>query len=863
MAAGIRVEKLPSGLTVLMRELRVAPVAEVQIWAAVGSADEGPGEAGLAHFHEHMLFKGTATRGVGEVAAAVEGAGGRINAFTSFDATCYHATLPSDSLGLGFDVLADVVQHSTFDPLEVAREVEVVLEEIRRSEDDPHHVLGDATFSTVFRAHPYRAPVLGTPASVASFDADKVRRFYRRWYAPDNLVVVASGDLDADAFLAQVEAAFANARPSGANRARPVEPPQDALRVRLLERAFERTSVELCWPAVPFRHPDAALLDLLAFVLGQGESSRLDRRVKEELGLADRIDASCYTPLDAGVFGIGADLDPERAPELIEAVLRECEALRHEPVGEEELEKARRNFLAAKAWEQESVAGIARKLGSSLLLTGDPDYEETYLGRVRAASREDLLRVAKEWLVPERLSVAAVAPTGAAPQADEVRDAVARGLAGVRRRFAAPRRAISTSPATHAYTLGHGVRLLVQPRREIPVVSARAALLGGQLVESEESAGLGAFLASLWTRGTESHAAADFARRVESLASDVDGFSGRSSCGVTLDCPSESFPAVLELFAEALLAPSFADEEIERERRETLAALARREDRLGPRAFDLFTRTHWERHPYRLPIPGTPETVARFGREALEAHQQRLVRADNLVIAVSGDVDPDAAAALVTRHFAELPGGSSVEAALPPLEAAPRTARRAVEHKDRAQAHLVIGFRGLDVHDPDRHTLEVLCQILSGQGGRLFLELRDRKSLAYSVSATNVEGLAPGFVAVYIATAPEKLDEARAGIFDELRRALDAKPGEAELERARRSLLGSFAIDRQKSAVRALQLALDTRYGLAGDFDVDYPARIRAVSADDTLRVARRLFDLAAHTEAVICGDVRPNVQTR
>jgi zinc protease len=396
------------------------------------------------------------------------------------------------------------------------------------------------------------------------------------------------------------------------------------------------------------------------------------------------------------------------------------------------------------------------------------------------------------------------------------------------------------------------VRLLIQPRREIPVVAARAALLGGQLVESEETAGLGNFLASLWMRGTEAHAAADFARRVESLASDVDGFSGRSSCGVTLDCPAESFPAVLELFAEALLAPAFADEEIERERRETLAALARREDRLGVRAFDLFTHTLFERHPYRLPIPGTPETVARFGRVALEEHQHRLVRADNLVIAVVGDVDPDESAALVTKHFAELDGGSEVEATLPPNEPVPRAVRRAVERKERAQAHLVIGFRGLDVHDHERHALEVLCQILSGQGGRLFLELRDKRSLAYTVSATNVEGMAPGFVALYIATAPEKLDEARAGMLDELRRAVDAQPAAPELERARRALLGSFAIERQRSAARALQLALDARYGLSGDFDVDYPERIRSVGADDVLRVARRIFDLDAYTEAVI-----------
>jgi zinc protease len=850
--AAIRVEKLPSGVTVLLRETRVAKVVEVQVWAGVGSADEGADESGLAHFHEHMLFKGTETRGVGEIAGAVEGAGGRINAFTSFDATCYHATLPSDSLALGLDVLADAVRRSRFDPAEVAREIEVVLEEIRRSEDDPQHVLGDALFATVFEVHPYRAPVLGTRESVSSFTREKLLRFYRRWYAPDNLTLVAVGDLDGDDFLRRAEAAFAGAEPSGVRRRRPIEPAQRGRRLCLVERDFERAALELCWPAVPFRHPDAPLLDLLAFVLGQGESSRLDRRVKEELGLADRVDASCYTPLDAGVFSVGADLDGERTPALLEAVLREVEALRREPVGAEELEKARLNFLAAKAWEQESVSGMARKLGSAQLLTGDPSYEDAYLARVRSATQSDLLRVAREWLVPERQNVALVAPTGAGPSEEELRTALARGAESAARRFAPPARASSEAENTQAYRIGEGVRLLVQPRRDIPVVAARAALLGGQLAESEASAGLTHFTSSLWMRGTEAYGAAEFARRVESLAAGVDSFAGRSSCGVTLDCPGESFADVLELFASALLTPAFAEEEVQRERRDTLAALARREDRLAVRAFDLFANAHWEHHPYRLPIPGTPDTVKRFGREELLAHHERLVRADNLVLAVVGDVDPDRVAALAQRHFAELAGGSGIDASLPLVEPPPREVRTAVERKDRAQAHLVIGFRGLDVHDPDRHALEVLTQILSGQGGRLFLELRDRQSLAYSVGATNVEGYHPGFLAITIATAPEKLDDAQSGILAELRRVLDAPPPAAELERARRYLLGSFAIDRQRSATRALQLALDRRYGLAGDFDVDYPDRIGAVSAEDVLRIARRVVVLDAYTLAAI-----------
>ena len=168
-------ERLPNGLTLLFREAHFAPVVEFQIAARVGSADEGPGEAGLAHFHEHMLFKGTPQRGVGEIAGAVEGAGGRINAFTSFDATVYHATVPRDGLPLACDVLVDMVRNALFDPQEVEREIEVVLEEIRRSEDSPYSVCGDALFAARYREHPYGAPILGTKESVASFNPARIR----------------------------------------------------------------------------------------------------------------------------------------------------------------------------------------------------------------------------------------------------------------------------------------------------------------------------------------------------------------------------------------------------------------------------------------------------------------------------------------------------------------------------------------------------------------------------------------------------------------------------------------------------------------------------------------------------------------
>src|SRR5262244_4341021 len=212
----VRREVLPNGLGLLLCESHAAPVTELQVWVRAGSADERAHEAGLAHFHEHMLFKGTARRGVGEVAGEIEGAGGRINAYTSFDVTVFPATVPSDATQVALDVLADAVRHPAFDPVEIDREIQVVLEEISRAEDSPPQVLGAAVFAEAFRVHPYRAPILGSRESVRAFDQPRVRGFFQRWYTPEHLVVVGVGDFDADALAASVREGFADARPGGA-----------------------------------------------------------------------------------------------------------------------------------------------------------------------------------------------------------------------------------------------------------------------------------------------------------------------------------------------------------------------------------------------------------------------------------------------------------------------------------------------------------------------------------------------------------------------------------------------------------------------------------------------------------------------
>jgi len=870
-------EKLPNGLTVLLRETHLSPLANLQIWARVGSADERPGEEGLAHFHEHMLFKGTERRGVGEVAAEVEGAGGRINAYTSFDVTVYYATLPSAALPTGLDVLSDAVRHSVFDPAELAREQQVVIEEIHRSQDSPGHVLGDLMFREAYHVHPYRAPILGSEQSVSGLDRDKILAFFRHWYAPDNLTVVAAGDFDAAELAGQIAEAFDDAEPAGAVRQRPLEPAHDAIGSAVLRSHFESQRIELCWPSARFRDDDATYLDLLSFLLGECESSRLVRRLRESEGLVDRIDSSSYTPFDRGLFTVSLDADEARSRRAVEAVAEEIERLRVEPVSGEELERARNNFLASELFERESVSGLASKLGSFEVLGGDWRGEQRYFETLRSATVDDLQRVAQTYLSPDQLTATALIPdkTSETLDAEALEQAVMAGADRTRSRFASPKKlaARSSRPSAaaaesgaarqagaaahgaadeiHSYELGHGAMLHVAPRRELPVVATRAAFLGGLLADSAEQAGLSGFVAAMWSRGTEQRSNAGFARAVEDLAADISGFSGRSSMGAHLEVTTDNLLPALDLFAEFLLEPGFDPEEIERERRETLAAIDRREDQLAQRAFALFQQTEFATHPYRQSVIGERDTVERFDAAMIRAHHDRLIQLPNLVLSVAGDVDPDEIAAAMSSRLSGLSSGP-FELAPPPPEPAHSGIREARWTKDRAQAHLVIGFRGITVDDPDRHTLEVISQLLAGQGGRLFLDLRDKRSLGYSVSAMNIAGLAPGFFAVYIATSPDKLEEAQRGIHEHLERLVSEAPSDDELAQTKRHLSGNYAIDQQRNAARAAHIALDSLYGLGPREHLVYPEHVAAVTREDVLRVSQRVLRLDAYTQAIV-----------
>ena len=465
----VHTHRLDNGLTLHIATGHPAPVAAVQAWIGAGSADEAAGEAGVAHVVEHMLFKGSAGYGLGELVSAIERGGGEINAWTSFDHTVYHAVLGADHVDAAIHALGDALLEPRVDPDELAREREVILEEIRQGSDDPARGVAQSLFATAFVTHPYRRPVIGTAGSVQQIGERELLGFFRRFYVADNLTVVVAGDVDPDRVQRAVERRF-RAMPSGRPPRRgPAEPPQTAPRAACSHRELGEAYLAIGFHVPAVRHPDLAALDVAAIVLGQGESARLPRLLRDGEQLVTSAHAGLHALRDPGLLVLSATARPGDAPRTVSALVDRSAAL-IDDLTTSELDRARIAIEAAWVRQLETAQGRARALGWHAAVAGDPQFGHVYLDRIRAVRRHDVARVMQRYLRPSNASVAAILPAAprARPRTTWARQAERR----VTRALSAA--ATPPPPVERRVVLASGMTLLVRRDPSVPIVAMRA-----------------------------------------------------------------------------------------------------------------------------------------------------------------------------------------------------------------------------------------------------------------------------------------------------------------------------------------------------------------------------------------------------
>ncbi|MGB6067288.1 MAG: pitrilysin family protein [Desulfomonilaceae bacterium] len=833
---------LSNGLNVFIKEDHARKVAAIQLWVMVGSADEERSELGISHLIEHMAFKGTERRGVGQIAAEVEALGGEINAYTSWDETVFHITVPSSATSQGLDILTDAVMRPVIDPKELAKEKQVVLEEILEGDERPERVASKELFMTAYKSSPYRFPVIGYKEQVEKYGRKEILDFRKKWYVPDNMFLLIVGDVDSAKLRGEIEHYMDDFKPKGFFRSpRPVEPPQKEIRSSLIrDHNARETRLNIAFHIQSMKGADVNALDLAADVLGSRESSRLVRVLKKEKALVHSISAYSITPKKPGIMAISSTLDAKNLEAATQEIMKELDRLAKEPPSAEELERAKVHIESQHLYARETVQGMARSIGSFQADIGDAGYEAKYLSLNNAVTPKQLSQVVGRYLVPPNVTVSVLMPDS--DRKDFQIEKLTAIINASKPETKVAVQAVSSSQVV-TRTLPNGIRVVLLPDDSNPVVSFRIACLGGKRFENKEDEGIMSFIAHMLNKGTSKMSEVEISRKVEDMGGRLNGFSGYDSFGLYGNFFSRYIDSGLELLAQLYTDPTFPKDKLERERTLIINRIKTEPDRPVPYAIRVLNGTLFPNHPYGFDLEGTLATVSGFTVADLKETYQRFAVPSNTVITGAGDMDPQKAMERINELFGKIPAKALERPQVPPEEPLKKAIENVI-HIPRAKAHLVIGFRGTTLADQDRYALDVLNNILAGQGGRLFLQLRDKQSLAYTVTSFDRPGVDPGVFAFYMACDAPKADRALKGLFREIELIRKAPVSDEELHRGITNLIGNHEISLQSSWSRAENIALNTLYGLGYDYESKYIKKISEVNSADVLRVAKKYLNL-------------------
>lgn len=861
---------LSNGSTILIKVNRAAPVVAVASYVKAGYFNEPDDRVGLAHLIEHLYFKGSQKYpGPEDIGMAVEAVGGNLNAGTIYDYTYYYFTLPAASFEKGVEIQADALANPLFDPDELRREAEVIIEESKRKYDNPSAFASEKLYELVFDRHRMRRWRIGSDHVLRTITRDDVVEFFASLYRPANIVVVVVGDVDPDRGLDIIEREFGKIPPGAVHKeTSPPEPPQATFKYQELRGDIHQAYMEIGFHTPGVLAPDTEALDLLAAIVGRGRSSRLHQRVKEERQLVDTIGADSYAYADVGLFHITATLDPTNRFPAAEAAFEELERVKIDTVSDEELERALAMMESGYVFQQQSVSGQAFMLAYYEAYGGYTLVDEQ-LQKLYAVTKEDIRRVANTYVRLPNCSVLEYVPAGV-PGTDRtavsVEQALAERMQYVRQAELSPppsiRRAFSWGdiggpgrPETdiRMLSLSNGMTVLVKELHAVPVVSIGAFCRGGRNKETRANAGLTNLALRTSRKGTASRSAEEIAREIELLGTTIEFVVDADYFGYSMTILQRHVGQGFDIFQDIIRHPTFPDSEVSKERESLLAAILRDKDNAFTRPFQLFNEAFYGDHPYALPSNGLDESVrALTSRELRDWHTQSL-DPSRMVVVVVGDVDTDRVQEVISQSLGVMSGQSGLTDRVPPV-VPPLSIRTAVETRRRKQTAMALGFPGTSVNDSDRYALEVLANIASSFGGRLFMELRGRQSLAYTVAAYDIPRRAGGAFAAYIASDVAKEERAREGLLQEFARFKVEPPTEEEVRRAHAYMTGSYTIRLQTAAAQAAEYARNALLGLSLDEFRTYPDRIRQVTRDDLHRAASTYFDLERYAIGILRG---------
>ncbi len=843
-------ERLENGITVLIKENHTAPVAACNFWVKTGAAFESDSEKGLSHFLEHMMFKGTEKRPVGQIDKEIKELGGYNNAFTSYDATNYVIVLPSDQVDKALEIEYDALTASSFDAAEVDKEREVILAELYRGLDNPETFLWQKFMNLAFDKY-YKDPIIGFAGNLKEYKRDNIAGFYSKYYRPDNIVVVVSGDVSKDKVLESIKATFGKIK--NGDKAAEEKPQQAPVKQGISFKSYSGP-IEGRYLAIGFRIPDALSedapkLEILARILGGSDSSVLYQSVKEEKQLVDEISTDIFSGKFGGMLMISADIREGKAASAIQEIFAEIELLKKSGISGERLQRVKSDILREEAKEEMQVENAAMNLGYYEVL-GDYNLYYTYNDSVKRVIESDIKDVMNKYLNTQASNIVIYYPENKEAEFKKLKtieDIKKLVPAPVEKKQAAAGQAVKL-------VLDNGITLIHKKLENTPIVDMKLMFRGGVVYEGADDGmykGITNLMLRSMQKGTAKRTARQIANELDDLGAVLSKDIKRDIYGWSAEVVNTNLEQFMGLASDIILHPQFDPDEVYKEKEEIYNQIKQIKDNPPGYLTKLFNELFFEWHPYGFPVLGELDTVKRTSVKKLKEWHDTYMTPNNFYVSTVGNVDAEVMKDILNAAFKGWKAGRELKPKLPLKITSEKKVLRQVI--DKNQSHIMIGFMGPKSSSNDYFAFRVLDNILSGgMDSRLFSEIREKRNLCYTVFSTFDRNVENGAFRIYTATAPENEEKAVTEIFNVLQDLYDKGVTDAEIKSSKSYIKGMYKVGLQDYMAQADSYLSYEIWG-RGYKEVDsFLEEIDKVKKADVNEVIKKYFKLKNYTQVVV-----------
>lgn len=833
-ASQAQMYKLDNGQTVVVQEVKNNPIVTIDTWIKTGSIDEEDSNNGVAHFLEHLFFKGTKTHEPGEFDKILETKGAITNAATSKDFTHYYITIPSKDFDLAMDLHGDMILHPLIPRKEMEKERKVVLEEISKDLNSPTKIMQDNLNSMLYTTHPYKRKVIGRSDVIETITRDQVLSFYNKNYSPSNMVTVIIGDVDANHAIEKTKEAFNAEYKKQTKTIYTKEAPLTKQQKKVEYLDTESGYMVIGFRGTPIDDKDSYALDVLATILGDGRSSVLNQVLKEKKRIAFSVDAGNSTFRDDGIFYISANYEPTKCKIVQDTIFNEIEKIQKNGVTDDQLKLAKNIIERSTYYSRESITNIATEIGYTMALTNDIKFYDTYLDNIKNVSKEDVKKVAEKYLGINRSAVSIVLPKSA----KEV------PVASITQQAPATAELVSENAQTQKYKLSDGATMLYTPNSVNDIIAISIYAKGGQL--AEQKAGTANLTATAMMRGTKNYTSLELSQVLEDNGIKIQPSASADAFAINVLTTKDEYDKTLELLNEVVNNATFEDYEIDKVKTEKLNTIKRNKDVPLQRAIEEYRDLIYQNSPYSISSKILEKNIPNITKEDIINYYNSIFAPKNLVISINGNIDKDKTIQDLNNIFKPKENTKNFDFAQYnskiPTVTTPRQTIQKVPTTETAW--ILLGWQTNGVlNEKDYATLQVIDSLLgSGMSSRLFKDLREQEGLAYQLGSGYSPNVLRGSFLLYIGTNPQTLDKAKSGLFAEITRLKTEYVGDKELQDAKEKLLGNYVIGLETNLDKASNIGWYEASTRGYEFKDKYEKLINSVTDSDIIEIANKYF---------------------